>query len=426
MRRHIRWVSIVLIVLLAAAGFVIGPRLRRSASAQSTQVASAPTSESVQTQSVQVVQPQRATVSRPLMVPGTIEPYEQADLYAKVAGYVSEVSADIGDHVKAGQVLATLEIPEMKAELAEAQARQGAANPGLIQAQKKLEVARQQAKADKDELVFREVTFARQQQLFDDKAVTRQQLDEGQSHLDAARSQAAMADARIAAAESDIEAAKANMALAAASVQKIKTMMQYAQIVAPFNGTVTRRLIDRGAMIQSATSSRTTPLFTIQRIDTIRVFIEVPESALANVKPGLPVKVQPYDPGIASIEGKITRIASSLDPSTRTMKTEIDLPNPREALLPGMYARVDLSLDLHANALTIPATALVTEGSDKFVYTVRDGRAVRTPVTIGLDDGIRVEITSGLTDSDAVVTTGKGLITDGVAVTAVRVAGTNG
>ncbi|HEV8694141.1 MAG TPA: efflux RND transporter periplasmic adaptor subunit [Lysobacter sp.] len=374
---------------------------------------------------MQTVLPKRTTVSRPLSVPGSIEPFEQADLYAKVAGYVGDVRADIGDHVRAGQVLAVIDIPEMKAELAEGLARQTAADAALAQAQKKLEVARQQAQGDKSQLRLRELTWQRQQQLFNDKAVTRQQLDEAESQLEVARSQAAMADARIAAAESDIEAAKAACALAAAQVQKIETMMKYAQISAPFAGIVTRRLIDRGAMVQSATSSRTTPLFTVQRIDTLRVFIEVPESALANVKPGLPVKVQPYDPAIAPIEAKVTRVASSLDASTRTMRTEIDLPNPREALLPGMYARVDVSVDLHANALVVPATALVTEGAETFVYIVRDGRAVRMPVKTGLDDGIRVEITEGLADNDAVVTTGKGLIRDGIAVTAARADGTS-
>ena len=192
--------------------------------------------------------------------------------------------------------------------------------------------------------------------------------------------------------------------------------MEYARIVAPFDGVVTRRLVDRGALVQAATSNRTTPLFTVQRIDTVRVFIEVPESDLAFVQTGMTVGITPFGQKDRSIDRKVSRAASALNPATRTMRTQIDLPNPDGRLLHGMYVQVVLELDPHENALTIPATALLTEGKDQFVYTVKNEKAVRTSVKIGLDDGIRLEVTEGLNDDDRVVVTGKGLVTPGAPI----------
>lgn len=201
-------------------------------------------------------------------------------------------------------------------------------------------------------------------------------------------------------------------------IKKIETLLKSAQIVAPFDGVVTRRMIDKGALVQAATTNRTMLLLTVQRIDTVRIFIDVPETDVAFIKPGSSAKVKPY--GLkATLDGKVARIASSLNPATRTMRTEIDLPNSNRTLLHGMYAQVTLHMDERVNAMTIPASALLTEGKEQFVYIVADGQAMRKIVKTGLDDGLRIEVKEGLREDDWVVVTGKGLIFPGSAVKAV-------
>ena len=276
------------------------------------------------------------------------------------------------------------------------------------------------------ELTLKKTTLQRRKDLFDGKAITQEQLDEAQNQHDIAQADAGIAEAKIAAAEADVASAEAartaavaQVDVAKARVERTQTLMQYVQIVAPFDGIVSRRLVDRGALVQSATTNRTTPLFTVQRTDKLRVFVEVPESDIAFVRPGCPAKVRPYGLEGTELVGTITRIASSLKPDTRTMRTEIDLPNADGRLMHGMYAQVVLEIDRHPAVLTVPASSLLTEGASKYVYTVVNDRAVRTPIQTGLDDGIRVEVTGGLNDDSLVVVTGKGLVVDGMLVRAV-------
>ncbi|MBE7461888.1 MAG: efflux RND transporter periplasmic adaptor subunit [Planctomycetes bacterium] len=386
-------------------------------------------------------------MSRTLDVPATLEAVEQADLYAKVSGYVGQVNVDIGDRVKASQVLATLDIPEMSKDLDEAKAQQAtklaylkaaetagmkAAEAALDQAKRKLDVTRRELERKQSDLALSEITFKRKEILYKEKAVTDQELDETKSRLAVSQADVRIMEARVAAAEADVqgaEAAKVQAAaqvdiaksqsdLAAAQVAKVQALLGYAQIVAPFDGVIIRRMVDRGALVQAATSSRTNLLFTIQRIDTIRIFLEAPEVDVPFISIKQSAKVSVYGLGGIAVDGTVQRTASSLNPATRTMRVEIDLPNPDGKLLHGMYAKVVLDIDKHANVLTLPAAALLTEGAEKFVYTVKDGRAVRTPVKTGLDDGIRIEIKEGIGDEDQVIVTGKGLVSDGVPVKA--------
>jgi RND family efflux transporter MFP subunit len=387
--------------------------------------------------SVEVTGPKRQDMSRRLDVPATMEAYEQADLYAKASGYISEVRVDIGDTVKAGDILAVIDVPEMLKELAEAESLHAAAVAGvqtaeskIVQARRMRDVAGSMRVRAQAEYTLKKTTLERRKELFGGTAITQEQLDEAQNQHDIAQADVGIAEAKIAAAEADVVsaeaylvAARANVAVAQSRIEKTQTLMQYARIVAPFDGIVTRRLVDRGAFVQSAASNRTTPLFTVQRIDKLRIFIEVPETDIAFVRPGCSAKVKPY--GIEGVElvGTIARSASSLKPDTRTMRTEIDLDNGDGRLMHGMYAQVVVELDERAGALTVPASSLLTEGKETFVYTVVDNRAARTAVRIGLDDGIRVQITEGLTDASVVVVTGKGLISDGSLLRPVRMDG---
>lgn len=435
MQKHVKWIGMVGALAVATGGLWLG---KRQMTAKASDPPKAPTNVGSPVpgtpRSVEVTAPKRQDMSRLLDVPATMEAYEQADLYAKASGYISEVRVDIGDSVKTGDVLAVIDVPEMLKELAEARALHAAAAAGvqtaeskIVQTKKMHDVAGSMLVRAQAEYTLKKTTLQRRKELFGGTAITQEQLDEAQNQHDIAQADVGIAEAKIAATEADIvsagafrTAAVANVAVAQARIEKTQTLMQYAQIVAPFDGVVARRLVDRGALVQSAMTSRTTPLFTVQRIDKFRIFIEVPESDIAFVRPGCSAKVKPYGIDGAELVGTIARAASSLKPDTRTMRTEIDLDNGDGRLMHGMYAQVVVELDERASALTVPASSLLTEGKETFVYTVVDERAVRTPVRIGLDDGVRVQITDGLTDGSLVVVTGKGLISDGSMLRPVR------
>src|SRR5260221_14700272 len=229
---------------------------------------------------VEVEQPRRATVAQRLQTNATLEAFEETDLFAKRSGYLSEVRVDIGDHVKAGQVLAVISVPEMENELAEDEAQ-------LDSKQRSLETAQRQVDHNKANLALQDVTFKRQEVLFKARNIADQTLDEG-------RANAEIAKADVGVAEANRAFAAAQVALAAATVERIKTLLAYLQIVAPFDGVVARRLVNRGDLVQAATSTRTTPLFTVQRIDTIRVFCDVPEHDVPHLHIGAAAIVEPY------------------------------------------------------------------------------------------------------------------------------------
>jgi RND family efflux transporter MFP subunit len=168
---------------------------------------------------------------------------------------------------------------------------------------------------------------------------------------------------------------------------------------------VSQRLVNRGDLVQAATSARTTnaPLFKVHRIDIIRVFCDVPEDEVAQVHVGDPAIVKPIALDNAQFVGTVTRFAARLDPQTRNMRTEIDLPNEDGRLYPGMYAEVSLELNRHPDVLTVPISAIGTEGSETFLYAVRDDRVERVPVKLGQRDGGKVEVTEGLSEHASVV-----------------------
>jgi RND family efflux transporter MFP subunit len=351
---------------------------------------------------VEVEHPRRATVVQRLQTNATLEAFEETDLFAKVSGYLSDVRVDIGDHVKAGQVLAVISVPEMENELAEDQAQ-------LDSKQRSLETAQRQVDHSKANVTLQDATFKRQEVLFKARNIADQTLDE-------ARASADIAKADVGVAEANRAFAAAQVALAAATVERIKTLLAYAQIVAPFDGVVARRLVNRGDLVQAATSTRTTPLFTVQRIDTIRVFCDVPENDVPHLHIGDPAIVKPYGFEGKPFIGTVTRFSLRLNPETRNMRTEIDLSNPEERLYPGMYAEVSLEMNRRPDALTVPAAAVGSDGLGNFVYTITDNRITRLAINIGLTDSGRTEVTGGLSKETPVVTTFRGAPPPGTAV----------
>src|SRR5882762_4422752 len=348
---------------------------------------------------VEVVHPRRVTVAQRLETNATLEAFEEADLFAKVSGYLSDVRVDIGDHVKAGQVLAVIDVPEMEQELAEAEAQ-------LETKQRALETARWQVEHSKADLALQEITFRRQGTLNKDQWVSNQALDDARAKNDIAR-----ADLGLAEANRDQAAAQVDMATA--TVEKTKALLAYTQIVAPFDGVVARRLVNRGDLVQAATVTRTTPsagsLFTVQRIDTIRVFCDVPENEVPQLHVGDPAIVRPSGFDGKPFTGQVTRFSLRHDPETRNMRTEIDLPNPKEELYPGTYAEVSLEMNRRPDALTVPTAAVGSDGDGDFVYTITDNRITRLAVKTGLTDNGRIEVTAGLSEETPVVASTKGV-----------------
>jgi RND family efflux transporter MFP subunit len=352
---------------------------------------------------VEVVLPRRVAVAQRLQTNATLEAFEETDLFAKISGYLSDVRVDIGDRVKAGQVLSVIDIPEMDQELAEDKAQ-------LESKQSSLESARRQLDHYKANVTLQNVLLKR-----------REELSEGQGYISDRTLDEVRANAEI--AKADLDVAEANRALAAnqvdlaaATVEKIKALLAYSQIVAPFDGVVARRLVNRGDLVQAATATRTTPLFTVQRIDTIRVFCDVPENDVPHLHIGDPAIVKPSGFDGKQFIGKVTRFSLRLDPQTRDMRTEIDLSNPEERLYPGMYAEVSLEMNRRPDALTVPAEAVGSDGDGNFVYTITENRIARLSITSGLTDSGRIEVTAGLSEETPVVATIKSAPPPGTAV----------
>jgi RND family efflux transporter MFP subunit len=343
---------------------------------------------------VAVVHPRRTTVAHRLQTNATLEAFEETDLFAKVSGYLSDVRVDIGDHVKAGQVLAVIDVPEMVQELAEAKAQ-------LESKQSSLESARRQLDHFKANVMLQNALLRRREELgAAGHFISDRTLDEVRANAEIAKADLSVADANRALAGNEVD-------IAAATVEKIKTLLGYTQIVAPFDGVVARRLVNRGDLVQAATATRTTPsagsLFTVQRIDTIRVFCDVRENDVPQLHTGDPAIVKPSGFDGKPFVGKVTRLSLRLDPETRNMRTEIDLPNPDERLYPGMYAEVSLEMNRRPDVLTLPAAAVGSDGDGSFVYTITDDRVARIAIKTGLVENGTIEVTAGLSDTTAVV-----------------------
>ena len=265
----------------------------------------------------------------PLVVPATVQAFYTTDLYAKNSGYISQINADIGDLVKKNQVLAVIEDPELQQQLLRAQA-------AVQQANAAFEVSKRRVIGLEADLVLQRANLKRSDQLFARQAGSAQQLDEQ-------RAKEGVSTANLGVGQAEVVLAEANVQAVNADLQRLLAMVEYTKIVAPFDGVITRRLVNPGDLVQAAMTTRPiSPLFTCQAIDTVRVFAEVPEMNAAAISPGWEAEVRLYGPTGQALRSAVTRIASALDPTTRTMRVEIDLPNPDGTIIPGMYAQVTL------------------------------------------------------------------------------------
>ena len=220
------------------------------------------------------------------------------------------------------------------------------------------------------------------------------------------------------AVDADVEVAQADVLVSGASVARLRTLMGYTEIKAPFDGVITDRLVDHGAFVRSAAEGTTLPLLRIAKTDKIRITLDIPESDVPFVRPGTEVQVDIRSLGQEPFQAAITRIAGAIRLETRTMRAEIDLDNSDGRFTPGMYAQVAVTLS-SAQAVVIPSKAIRVRGRETSVLIASNGRAEFRKVSVGYDDGIRAEITAGLQGGELLITSGGSAIADGMRVDAV-------
>ena len=343
---------------------------------------------------VAVAKAGRADLSSGLVLTAEFEPFEEVDVMAKVSGYIREIKVDIGDRVREGQLLATLEIPEMQDDLARASAAIEEADADLATARD--EVQRARSAHDLAHLFYSRILDVSRSE---PGLVPQQEVDEGHSRD-------LVAEAQVSAAESHVAACQQRIRVAQAEQARLKTLYQYGTITAPFAGVITRRYANTGSLIQAGTASQTQamPVVRLSRNGLLRLALPVPESAVPLVHLGEPVEVK-VEALHRSFPGQVARFADKVDPSTRTMKTEVDVPNASLTLVPGMYAEVDLVTAQHRHVLTVPVEALDSNAGASRIFVVTPSGAVDiVPVQTGLENAQRVEIRAGrIGDGDAVI-----------------------
>jgi RND family efflux transporter MFP subunit len=334
----------------------------------------------------------RAALSNQLQIAGEFLPYQEVELHAKVAGYIRRINVDIGDRVKKGEVLATLDVPELEAQV------QGA-TAGVRQTQEQITRAQSEvlrAQAGYDDL-HAEAQRLEQVSRAQPGLIAQQELDDAM-----AKDRAAAAD--VDAAKSALSATRQQLGVSQADQQRYSSLADYSRITAPFNGVVTWRYADTGALIQAGTSNAgSMPVVKLAEIDILRLRLPVPESLASYVRIGDAAQIQVQALG-KSFSGKVTRDTASFDPSTRTMQVEIDVPNRAGDIQPGMYAQVTLDVRRASDALTVPVQAVDMTGGEPMVMLVDSSNHVeRRPVQIGISTANRTEIVSGLKQGDKVI-----------------------
>ena len=337
---------------------------------------------------VGIAPPIRADIDIRLAYTADISPYQVVNIFSRVDGYIATLHVDKGDFVKTNQLLVEIDHTDYHHAVNQAKANLSAA---------KAKVAQQDAVLRNAKL-----TFDRMQTLIKDQFVSQQDLDNAQVNLDAAR-----------AAQDSLQAQVNQMEVALAQSERNLT---YSYIRAPFAGYVAERNLDTGAYVSSATASTSTMsrgIMSLHDINTVRVLIEVVERDIPLVQVGQKAELRAEAYPDHVFEGTVTRIVQALNRATRTMTVEVDLPNGDRRLKGGMFARVEVLVGTHRQALQIPIDAVSRLEETQYVYVVRDGKARRVEVEVGARSGNRIEITKGLTGNESVIVSGKDLVHDG-------------
>jgi membrane fusion protein, multidrug efflux system len=359
-KKHRGYVVAAVLAVLFLVAAIVGIASRfteRKALARETEQLAVPT--------VSVISPKAEPPQEELVLPSSLQAFIEAPIYARTNGYLKKWYKDIGTRVRQGELLADIETPEIDQELMQAKAARD-------QSAAQVEIAKTSAK--------------RWENLQKMDAVAQQETDERNSSY---------------------AQAQANLAAADANVRRLQQMEAFNHIYAPFSGVITRRNVDIGALINSGNTGPNQQLFNIARTDPIRVYVSVPEVYADSVRPGVRAKIQLSSVDSQAFSGSVVRNAESIDPTTRTLLTEIDVPNPKGELLPGAYAQVHFALKVQVARLTIPVNAMLTRAEGTFAAVVNgdvNGNKVDLkPIVIGRDYGRDVEVLSGIQQSDRIV-----------------------
>lgn len=366
-RRH-RYTVVATVFLFLATGLALGviPRLRAQTKREfAAREISPPT--------LNITNAVRSQTGLTLSLPGDVHAFEQTKIYARADGYLRKWHTDIGAKVQSGQLLAEIDTPELDQELIQSRA-------ALAQARANLALARSSAE--------------RWEGLLQERAVSQQEVDER--------------TAALAAREADVQAA-------AAAVQRLETLASFQQVRAPFAGTITRRLVDVGALIRAGASA--SALFELAQTDTLRIHVNIPQAYLRDIATGLPVQVRVAEFPERPFNGSIVRTSGAFDVTTRTMLTEIEAPNRDGLLYPGIHVEVQLSLPQAYPPVVIPATAVLTRGDGLLVAVVDDGGTIRLQkVRLGRDLGRTLEVVAGLEEGSRIVTNPSDTLAEGARV----------
>lgn len=335
----------------------------------------------------------RGPIRSSITLSGAFRPYQEVEVHAKVAGYIQHIYVDVGDKVKEKQTLAILEVPELSAQVA-------GANADIQRSADAIHRAEQDVKRAESTYTAYHAAYTRLKEASEARPglIAEQELDDSFAHDQEAEAQVGSARAALAEAQSQLSMAKANQ-------DRYASLEAYSRITAPFSGVVTKRYADTGALIQAGTASDTQsmPVVRLAEWSRLRLVVPVPESAVSELRLGQAINV--VVPALGrTFKGKVARFADSLNEETRTMHTEINVENSDDTLVEGMYAETSLVLHQKNNALTVPVQAVNRSGANASVFVVdKSGDVVERPVTLGVDGGARIEILSGLAEGDQVV-----------------------
>jgi RND family efflux transporter MFP subunit len=374
--------------------------------------------------------------------PGQVEAYEVTAMHARVAGYVKSWSVNIGSKITQGQVMAEINVPEAEAEVEQkramveqAQARRVQAGASVevgqadvLAAAAKLAEARAGMKRVEADVNRWRAESARVEQLFRERAQTGTLVDETRSKLEGAEAMREEVEARVKTAQAgsaqaaatldkakaDLAATAAGIAVARAELRGAEALLAYQKILAPYDGVVTRRNVDVGHL--TVPGGQGEPLFVVSRSGLVTVAVAIPEMFAVAVEAGdrATIRIQAI-PG-KPFEGRVTRTAYALDVKSRTLRAEVDLPNPDGKLHPGLYAYASIVAEDHPDALTIPSTAVVKEAGKAACFVVVNGRVAKRTIEIGLADLALTEVVSGIEPNDSVVKVGVASLVDGQVV----------
>ena len=360
--------ALVLVVLGVA--FAVGYMPRRQDRA-ALEVATRTAGDAIER--VEVIAPKEGSSDRAISLPGSVQPLEETVVYARANGYVHKWYVDIGDTVKDAALLADIDTPELDQELDQGKAQLAQTQASLIQAKASRELSA--------------ANLSRYKALIPSGVVSQADLDQrsAQSQVD----------------EANVNVAQANVAAQEANMRRLAQLKSFAHVTAPFGGTITQRNIEIGSLV---TAGNATPLFKIAAMDPARVFIQVPQDVAVGVRADVPATVSLREYPGRKFEGKVTRAAGELDPASRTMNTEVRVPNPKGELIAGMYAEVALTLPSSHRVFEVPSTALLNDAKGLRVAVVDSESKVHlTPVVVERDTGASIEIASGIDASARVI-----------------------